>query len=229
MQYLIFSDLHGNIDALIALLKKTENMPIDGYIFCGDITGYYYDARRVVEILLSLHPLYIVKGNHDELYRRLACNEIDISELVAKFGHSYSQIDPDVVRFVSNLPQKATFHLAGYRIMLVHGSPWEPLTGRIYPDTPLPSVVPPDVDFVLCGHTHYQMYRQWGACKLINPGSLGQPRDGHGFSYCLLDFDCHQIIFDSVLFDLSALEKKIRRYDGENTYLRGILYRRGGK
>ena len=227
MKYVLFSDLHGNVDALHAMLRAVKNQSIDGYIFCGDLTGYYYDAPKIVEILSSLQPLYIVKGNHDEMYLRLAHQQLEPLPLIEKYGHCYEQLCPEVVDYIAALPEKLECSLAEHRVLLVHGAPHDPINGRIYPDTVLDGMAPENIDYVICGHTHYRMCRKWEHCTLINPGSLGQPRDGKGFSYCIFEPDIGELTFYSVEFDLSHLYQKIARYDSGHPYLRSIFDRKG--
>ena len=227
MKYLIFSDLHGNADALTAMLSAIENISIDGYIFCGDLAGYYYDAHKIVEIFAMLRPLYSVKGNHDQLYCQVFRNQTDSKALIEKYGHSYAQIDPFVVRYIEQFSEKLEFNIQGYRALLVHGSPQDPLNGRIYPDTHLDrEIIPAGFDFVFCGHTHYRMLQQIGYCNLINPGSLGQPRDGKGFSFAVLDCDRRTLSYRSVVINESSLIQKVELYDQENQYLKNILFRK---
>lgn len=75
----------------------------------------------------------------------------------------------------------------------------------MYPDTDVNESLYHPYDFVILGHTHYQMYRKPDRTVLLNPGSLGQPRDGKGYSYCVLDTETGKCRFQIVDADQTAL------------------------
>ena len=111
------------------------------------------------------------------------------------------------------------------QIYLQHGSPENPLEGRIYPDT-CPPVSKKNAIYLM-GHTHYRMIKKdKNGALWINPGSLGQPRDGKGFSYCRLDTESRNVIFRTVDIDIMNLVCQIRMNDPGNKYLEEILYRK---
>ena len=228
MKYVVFSDVHGNAYAFDAMMKKISNEETEGYLFCGDLTGHYYDSIKIYETIKRLPNFYAVRGNHDELYLNvMSCREKQ-NTAINKFGSSYMQTDKVVEKYLMSLPVTLTATIGNYRISMVHGSLDAPLDGRIYPDTPIEHMQLTS-DFLFVGHTHYQMNRRHsGGCKIINPGSLGQPRDGKGFSFCIADFSTGEISWDCVNFDLSDLLSDINKRDSEKPYLSKVLLRNRG-
>ena len=87
------------------------------------------------------------------------------------------------------------------RIFITHGALENYLEGRIYPDTSINESLYQQYDIIILGHTHYRMFRKVGKTILLNPGSLGQPRDCKGFSYCILDIELETCIYKSVKID----------------------------
>ena len=80
--------------------------------------------------------------------------------------------------------------IEGTKISLFHGSPWDPLQGYIYPDYPgFGEFLRIDSDLFFLGHTHYPLYKKIGNKGIINPGSVGLPRNG--------DSRAQAAIFDS--------------------------------
>ena len=221
--YVIFSDIHGNVKALRQLLEREGSDIENCYIFCGDICGYYYKVDECVKVLKNISGLIAVRGNHDQYYIESYLDEKKTSYLANKYGASYKRKTDYVYSFIQDLPLKNTIYCEQKKIHIQHGSPIDPLEGRIYPDTVLPDVE--DEAIYITGHTHYSMYRKSKDGIWINPGSLGQPRDGKGFSYCKLDMENMNVTFHTLEIDISDLIQEIRNNDTDNKYLEEVLYR----
>lgn len=232
MKYVIFSDIHGNDFALKQMLLDLEKEDINGYIYCGDIAGYYYDQERVVSRLKSLENLLIVKGNHDISYRLAYENEDEKKYYSEKYGNSYNMdIKSDVIDFINTLPIKIITKIKGYKIGIFHGSPNDAINGRIYPDFEHYNDIFKGYDICFLGNTHYRLLKNIQGSIVINPGSLGQPRDGKGFSYCIFDFETLDCDFRTIEFNKDDLKKKIYNFESDirhRNYLISVLDRREG-
>ena len=112
----------------------------------------------------------------------------------------------------------------GERILIVHGSERSPLCGRWYPDSDI-DIDSTKYDVIFCGHTHYSMVRRQGDTQIINPGSLGQPRDGKGFAYGVFDTKTRSWEAHTVKPDMDFLLRQIEENDHENPYLKSVLLR----
>jgi len=225
MKYAVFSDIHGNKYAFEAMLNDLRHVEIEGFLFCGDFTGYYYHAREIIEAVEKLTNFYAVRGNHDELLLRASVDGVSQHEAVQKFSSSYKTIDTYVVDYIHTLPKTRILNIGAFNILMLHGSPVSPLTGRIYPDSII-DMQPLEYDFLFIGNTHYQMIKIYEKnCKIVNPGSLGQPRDGKGFSYFIVDFVTGDIDRKIVDFDLTNLLADIAEKDSELPYLSSVLER----
>lgn len=223
MKYVIFSDIHGNAETLELLLKVENVKDEKQYIFCGDIVGYYYESMKCVSLLKSLDNLIAVRGNHDQMYMD-AFDDWDYTEmLVARYGASYRVKDLLVYEYIASLSLQRRIIVDGLEIKIQHGSPADLLNGRVYPDTSI--TFESEDSMVICGHTHYRMMKKKGSCIWLNPGSLGQPRDGKGFSYCVLDTLVKRVTFHRIENDSSHLIHQIEKYDPENNYLKEVLRR----
>lgn len=229
MKYVIFSDVHGNTFALKQMLKDVAFENIGGYIYCGDIAGYYYDQAGVVDILKKINNLLIVKGNHD-VYYSLSYKDVAKKQIYSeKYGESYNlDISSNVIKFIHNLPTKIVTEIQGHKIGIFHGSPDDALNGRIYPDHSNYSNTFQLYDICFLGNTHYRLLTKVHDTIIINPGSLGQPRDGKGFSYCIFDFDTLCCEYKSVEFNKDCLIKKIINIESNErhqNYLINVLDR----
>lgn len=250
MRLVIFSDIHGNSYAFDAFLEKIKDMSYDYLVFCGDIFGYYYDQKKVIKQLCRLSEtgkLIWLKGNHDEyflkLYKSEDCghgcdvqffngngNNCDEHTLIADYGHSYEQVkrrftDKEAELVASHAPQYV-LETEGIRIGIFHGTPNDTLEGRLYPDKPVSS---PDkyceYDIVILGHTHCRMIRYEGKTLIVNSGSLGQPRDGSGYGFAVLDTASESVEFFNVEIDHKLLYKQIDRFDPNLKKLKDVLER----
>lgn len=224
MKVIIFSDVHGNKIALENMLKEECPKKEDVCIFCGDLLGYYYSEESVLHLLQGIPKLYAVKGNHDYYYATMTTSgKNDI--LKQKYGSSYNTCKGDVCNYINSLPNYLTFTIESKKFFLCHGSMDNHLEGRIYPDTRLEEV---NYDYVLHGHSHYQMKRIIGSTVYINPGSLGQPRDGKGFSYCVMNMQqsgIENIKFKTVDITISTLQEECLQNEGIVTYANTVLNR----
>lgn len=230
MRLIIFSDIHGNKYALEQFIKQTTNKEHDFYIFCGDIFGYYYNQDEIIDILKGLDNLLWIKGNHDEYAVRIYASEDQASNYINKYGHSYlnirSKIKKENIELIKKLPTKIEITLDHKKIGIFHGTPKEPLEGRLYPkDNITDSDMYKKYDYVFLGHTHFKMTRLCNNTKIINPGSLGQQRDGKGFGYAEFDTVSGKTEFFNVEFNLHNLLQEIEMNDRENKKLVEILYR----
>ncbi|WP_045519169.1 metallophosphoesterase family protein [Neobacillus niacini] len=230
MKICLFSDIHGNLYALEKFLIKSRELGIDFYVFCGDIFGYYYDQDTIISKLKGMEHLSAIKGNHDQYFLNASMSQAEEKCLIDKFGYSYKDITIKISNenkeFVKNLSEQIELNFFGKRIGIFHGSPMDPLNGRVYPDTEISeSDGYLKYDYVILGHTHYRMVRHIGSTTVINPGSLGQPRDKHGFSFAVLTIPEGEIEYHEIEWDRNLLVKDIEINDPGSQKLINILFR----
>ena len=212
MRICIFSDVHGNSESLDKMLScETEN--VDAFVFAGDIWGYFYDQPEIIDRLINIENLIAVKGNHDEYY----LSDDRSNELLNKYGSSYlTDISNEQMSFMQSLPDYLDITIKGKRVGIYHGGTMDFLEQRVYPDSTIAeNSVFEQYDYLILGHTHYRMCRKINDALVINPGSLGQPRDGNGFSYCILDTETGRIDFKNVIVDIDKLLLQAEKKDGE--------------
>jgi putative phosphoesterase len=230
VRYAIFSDIHGNFHALNQMILDLNSEVIDGYICCGDICGYYYDQLYVIHLLKNLDNLLIVKGNHDKFYEDMIHDKELKFSLTKKYGSSYNkEINLEIYNYVKELPHMIEKNIYNRKVGIFHGSPNDFLNGRIYPDNKVFHENFNTYDICFLGHTHYQFYKKVGNTIILNPGSIGQPRDGLGFSYCIFDFDSLEYEYRTVNFNKDELKEIIlKNEESENNreYLCKILDRK---
>lgn len=228
MRIAIFSDIHGNRIALERMLQDTKNMGIDLYIFVGDIIGYYNETKEVIGIMKDMTNLISVRGNHDNNYLESINNKGERSNYANKYGISYLlDYTYEEIDYLKSLQTNNYMIIDNQYISILHGSGKDCLNGRIYPDTNLDNSnwIQENTVYIL-GHTHYKMLQNYNSTILINPGSLGQPRDKGGFSYCIFDSMSKTCEFKTVKVESEHLLNRLKMYEVSReliTYLSGKL------
>jgi len=229
MRVAIFSDIHGNKYALKEALIKMEEIGIDVHIFCGDAVGYYYYHNEVIDTLRNMKNIFCVLGNHDQMFIDIIDKKKEAKSYFAKYGSSIEKflnsITIENIEFLRSLPEARDILIDDMKIKIIHGSPWNPIDEYVYPSSDFKRYSEVDFDYIFQGHTHYPMKIKQGKCEIINPGSIGQPRDGGFPSFVVFDTSKKLFEFVSIEYDINQLSEDIQRVGGEPSYLSNVLRR----
>lgn len=183
MKALILSDIHGNLAALKAVLAAEADA--DEIVCLGDLVDYGPQPVEAATIIRSLAQI-VVQGNHDYAVGNDADPQCSPAyKHLAKVTQDYSAsvLSADMKDYLARLPRETRFELGGAHVTAVHAAPSDPLFKYRPPDTPdetwLAEIVTGwSPDLLLLGHTHLPMERRAGQTLIVNPGSVGQPKDG---------------------------------------------------
>jgi putative phosphoesterase len=183
MRILLISDIHANPWALWAV--EADAGPVDHILFTGDAVNYGPDPARCIQ-WLEQHEVIGVRGNHDHAVAFAVDPKASPSKeplALAMRNWTRDHLDPVQIGWLLQLPRELDCIAGGAKLVLVHGTPADPLYDyRLRPDCPeslldeLISGVKADV--LMVGHTHLPLLRSHGSLKIVNPGSVGQPLDG---------------------------------------------------
>jgi putative phosphoesterase len=174
----VVSDLHGNVPALVAALAALDGV-VDEVWCAGDIVLEYRFSNETVA-LLRTNGVTAIQGNHDMVL-------LSPAGVTARTAPG---VDPDEVAWLASLPVRHELAADGHRILMVHGSPWEPHGDYVRAGNPKWREADQlDADIVIVGHTHEPMVERFGSTLVVNPGSLGEPRSRHDRrgSYAVID------------------------------------------
>jgi predicted phosphodiesterase len=231
LRYLILSDTHSNLEAL----EKSLEMANDRYekaICLGDLVGYGPDPNAVIDRIKELTSV-IIRGNHDK-----ACSGLmDVAEFNPLAQQAtqwtYEQLTPDHLLFLRNLPAGP---LSPNGFEIVHGSPRDEDEYIFGPTQALPTLRNLTVQVVIFGHTHFQggfmltpkgrfqsirfsptrelqtgvLALEDGGRYLINPGSIGQPRDSDWRSaFAIFDEERRQVEYYRTPYNLPRTQEKM--------------------
>lgn len=177
MRILVLSDIHANRAALEAIRE-----PFDVCIFLGDLVDYGVEPGPCIEWVRK-NVKYAIRGNHDHG----AAQRIFVQG-VGGFRYLTGVTRPRTIqllteadrKYLASLPTSLWLTLNGKRFFLVHATPRDSMDEFAPPDAEawkrrLQNI---DADYVLVGHSHIQFMLEFGNTTVINPGSVGLPRDG---------------------------------------------------
>ncbi len=223
----VISDIHGNLPALDTVLTALRADKVDSIVSCGDLVGYGPWPGEVIARVRAL-TVPSVQGNHDAA----VCGALPTNHFTAAAREAIdwirARLTPEDVGFLARLPHTMT--VAGMTV--VHGSLRGPLWEYILdPWTAGESFRLLETDVGLFGHSHIQggfvasgdkvelidprrgeIELLPGLRYLINPGSVGQPRDGDPrAAYAIVDLDQKKVIYRRVSYDITAIQREIRR------------------
>lgn len=230
MKLIIFSDIHGNFLAFQAFLDKIKSISYDYLVFCGDIFGYYYAQNEIIRGLACMEKLIWLKGNHDDYALNIYRGKAREDYFIEHYGHSYENIkarfQKEEIKLLASHDSKYVLYTKACKIGMFHGTPENSLEGRLYPDKPVLGIENYTCyDYVILGHTHCRMERYVEDTLVINSGSLGQPRDGWGYGFAVLDTDLKKVEFQTVKIEPSLLYHQIDKYDPGLKKLKEVLER----
>ena len=227
----VISDIHGNYEALVQVLKKAITEKVEHLLILGDIVGYYYHPEKILEAL-SEWSFDMIKGNHEVILENLIENSSKGESIRLKYGSGHKaaieKLSTKQLQFLKNLPEKKSVKFNETSLLMSHGSPWAN-DFYIYPDCDKEIIEKCNSkkhDFVLIGHSHYAFVIKNKNSVLINPGSVGQSRQiGGKASWCIINTKnkCFQMF--STDYNIENLITEIKEKDSDIKYLTQVLRR----
>ena len=232
MRYLILSDIHSNLEALEEVLKLAEGR-YDKMVCLGDLVGYGPDPNRVVDIIRS-HRAVVIRGNHDKV-----CCGVEGFELFNPMAQratlwTQGQLTPANLEYLRRLPA-GPLRVDWFEIF--HGS-WRDEDEYILgPEEAIPNLRELPAPLGLFGHTHVQggfmmtstqrvrsippvrevaasgsiRELEAGNHYLVNPGSVGQPRDGDWRAgFAVLSTDLRRVEYFRLTYPRAKTQEKMR-------------------
>ncbi len=228
MRYLVIGDLHSNLEAATGVLRDARSRGFDRTLVLGDLVGYGANPEEVIELVKGLPPDSIVRGNHDKAASGISdggdFNEVALEAIL----WTRSKLGQTSLAYLRGLPE-GPVDAGGF--LISHGTPVDEedyLLGELDAARSFESA-----EFALAffGHTHFScafessqgetrllmLEEDHGVLRLdpdarylINPGSVGQPRDHNPkASYALFDADALEVEWHRVDYDRRAARDRI--------------------
>lgn len=229
MRILVLADIHSNWPALAAIQER-----FDACLFVGDLVDYGTDPVPCVDWVRK-HAAVSVRGNHDHaVAQRIPVTKTSGLHRLAAATRPlhWKVLSPLHMKFLTRLSvtRKVTFDEK--RFYLVHATPRDPFDEYLRNDKSawearLSGI---DADFILVGHTHLPFTLQLDGPMVINPGSVGQPRDGDPrAAYAIIENG--KVELRRVKYDIDATLKHMRDsgIDAETIELAANVLQTGGR
>lgn len=230
MRFLILSDIHANVDAFDAVLAAAPHSMWDRALVLGDLVGYGAEPNAVIERVLSLNPQAVIRGNHD----KAACRLADASDFnhVARAAAMWTAetLTPEHRVYLERLP--AGPMSIDDSLEICHGSPFDEDHYIFDAGDAARALDTASRRICLFGHTHLpvvyrrdsegdgglapgpdadvQLELEADARYLINPGSVGQPRDGDPrAAFAIYDTETAVITLKRVEYPVELAQRRI--------------------
>jgi predicted phosphodiesterase len=229
MRYLVLSDIHSNLEAFEAVMAHVRRKRWDKAVCLGDVVGYAANPNQTVDGLRALKPLAAIRGNHDKV-----CSGVEQGEMFNRIAFEAAmwtrqKLTHGNLSWLKTLPEGPL--VVDGRFAISHGTPVDE-DAYIFGEIEALNVFR-QTEFPLCffGHSHFPVifslsaeavttvltiapafrYRlKKGMRYLINPGSVGQPRDGNAqASYAIYDSRRSVVTIYRVPYKLSCAQEKI--------------------
>lgn len=230
MRYLVLTDIHANLEALETCLADAAPRGHERVLVLGDLIGYGPDPNAVIDRVLELKPTAIVRGNHDKVARGI--EEAEGFNAVAKSAAEWTlrTLTPVNRQWLIDLPQGPT--VVDDLIEICHGSPYDEDAYIFDELDALRAMKASTRPLCLFGHTHYPVTFQVsngmleatgpataeraelklrdGVKYLLNPGSVGQPRDGDPrAAYAIVDTTARTVELMRLVYPVATTQAKV--------------------
>jgi len=229
MSYLILSDIHANCEALSAVFAYVRRKRWDKAIVLGDVVGYGANPNQAVDMIRELKPLVAIRGNHDKV-----CSGIEDGEMFNRVALQAAmwtrhKLNPSNLRWLQALPEGPVVVDGAFAVS--HGTPIDEdayIFGEIealnvFRQTAFPlcffghshfpvvfGLSPDAIQTVLTQPPSFHFRLEPGVRYLVNPGSIGQPRDGNPLaSFAMFDSDRRAVAIYRVPYKIERAQQKI--------------------
>lgn len=232
MRYLILSDMHGNWSAFETVLRRVRRKRFDAILVLGDLVGYGGAPNQVVEAVRSLPGRVVaVRGNHDKVVAGIDSGENFNHAALAAARWTTSRLTSANLGYVRRLPTGPMEVDEG--LAVCHGSPVDEDRYLFTDRDALEAFAGSSAGVTFFGHTHVtslfslgersigvrQLSGETGTVALdpggrylVNPGSIGQPRDGDPrASYMIYDSDRRVVRWYRTEYPVAAAQTRIRK------------------
>ncbi len=234
MRFLLLSDLHGNLEALDAVIAASKSQAHDAILVLGDLVGYGADPNGVIERVRDLRPYAVIRGNHDKVAAGIEDSE-GFNAIARSAVHwTFETLTQANREYLAQLPAGPL--IVDDLIEMCHGAPFDEDAYVFDELDALRALRASRRRACIFGHTHVPVVFQLSEAKeqlevtmpageaevlisledehkyLINPGSVGQPRDGDPrAAYAVIDSERREVTLYRVSYAVEIAQDKVLR------------------
>jgi len=232
MRYLVLTDIHANLEALDTCLADAASRGYDQTLVLGDLVGYGPDPNAVIERVKALNPVAMIRGNHD----KVACGleQPDGFNAVARRAAiwTFEVLTPEHRSWLAALPKGPV--IVDDQIQICHGSPFDEDAYVFDELDAVRALKMSQRPLCLFGHTHYPVTFALtdgrvdtlggphsldgplalleGSKYLVNPGAVGQPRDGDPrAAYAIADTTARRVDLFRLNYPIETTQAKVTK------------------
>jgi predicted phosphodiesterase len=232
MRYLVLTDIHANLEALDTCLADATSRGFDQTLVLGDLVGYGPDPNLVIERISALNPVAMIRGNHD----KVACGleQPDGFNAVARRAAlwTFDVLTPAHRTWLAALPRGPV--IVDDMVQICHGSPVDEDAYLFDELDAVRALKTSQRPLCLFGHTHYPvtfaltdgrvetlggldflagpLLLQEGSKYLMNPGAVGQPRDGDPrAAYAIADTTARRVDLIRLDYPIPTTQAKVTK------------------
>jgi predicted phosphodiesterase len=230
MRYLVLTDIHANLEALDTCLADSLRRTYDKTLVLGDMVGYGPDPNAVIDRVLALEPIAIVRGNHDKVACGLEQAE-GFNSVAKRAAHwTHDALTPENRAWLAALPRGPV--VVDDVCEICHGSPFDE-DAYIFDELDAVRALKTSTrELCLFGHTHWPVIFELADGRvdtllipdispavlnfkpqskyLLNPGSVGQPRDGDPRAAgALVDTEARRVELFRVDYPIEITQAKV--------------------
>lgn len=183
MNVAFLADIHGNYKALRSVINNLSDRNIQKIYFLGDYVNYYNNPDKCLDLIKSLNAVYI-KGNHEQIIIDIVENKVNVKKFHNKYNNTVQitlkKLKSCHINFIKEMKEKKIIQIKNTKMLIAHGSPWSP-NYYCYANKLKNwknKIEKYKQEIILLAHTHIKMKIKYKNKLILNPGSVGQPRDG---------------------------------------------------
>jgi diadenosine tetraphosphatase ApaH/serine/threonine PP2A family protein phosphatase len=230
MRYLVISDVHANLEALEAVITAAEPLAWERVLVLGDLVGYGADPNAVCDRIRGLDPAAVIRGNHDKVGAGLETSEAFNSVARSAIRWTHEALSADNRAWLAALPMGPV--AVDDLVEICHGTPYDEDAYVFDESDAIRAMHSTSRPLCLFGHTHVQVgyhlrrdelslltadarrpldVKVGEGLYLVNPGSVGQPRDGDPRAgFMLVDTATRAVGIHRVPYAVDAAQARIR-------------------
>jgi len=231
MKIAFISDIHANIFALEQVYEDLDKEKVEKILVAGDLIGYYYWPKKVIDLLRSDQRFICIQGNHEVILKEIMKSTESAEKYKKKFGSGYrvciDQLDSSDIDWLGNLPEEISISFEDFSIFMKHGT-LNSIDSYLYPNADQQKILENYSDDMITvfGHSHHPFIHSHNNKYILNPGSVGQPRDIGGLaSYAIFDSLNYTFRFKRLPFQTNKIIETVESFDPTNLYLKDIMER----
>jgi len=207
MRIALISDVHANVVALRAVLEDVDGRGVDAVLCAGDVVGYYPFPMETVS-LFRQRGIVSIQGNHDRAVISASCLNLN-SMASSAVAWTVNNIDPAAFLYLRSLPRSILIERDGVRIAIYHGAPFDDEHYVFESEADESLLRMAGCDLLVLGHTHIPFIRKHLAGMIVNPGSVGQPRDGDPDAcYAIYDTEKRRAVYLRVPYNIDEVVER---------------------